>query len=118
MNDNLNNQLAEALKGAQAAGKDVYAFLQQQAPDLVEQLIRWEIWSSVYGIVFGAGAALLGLIWVWMNRDEEYMAIGLFPLTFGSFVAAIKAYNLIKVLSAPKLVVLENIADLIKKVSS
>jgi len=47
MNDNLNNQLAEALRGAQAAGKDVYAFLQQQAPDLVEQLIRWECATSI-----------------------------------------------------------------------
>lgn len=113
MNDNLNNQLAEALKGAQAAGKDVYAFLQQQAPDLVEQLIRWEIWSSVYGGVFGAVLVLIGIVWMWARWEESDSPASLFLMLPGLFMASVNAYNLIKVLNAPKLVVLEYITKML-----
>lgn len=113
MNDALNNQLAEALKGAQAAGKDVYAFLQQQAPDLVEQLIRWEIWSSAYGLAFGAVLLTVGVIWLWAKWDEDQMPLAFFPLILGTFVTGVNVYDLLKVLSAPKLVVLEYVSKMI-----
>ena len=105
MNDQLNNQLAEVLRGAQAAGKDLYGFLQAQAPDLLEQIVRWEVWSSVYGLSAGAFFLLLGCIGCYVWRDEEYQPAAYAPVMIGVCFIAVSGYNLIKVLSAPKLVV-------------
>ncbi len=117
MNDQLNNQLAEALRGAQAAGKDLYGFLQAQAPDLLEQIVRWEVWSSVYGLSFGGFLILVGGVGLYALRDEEHQPIALAPILLGGFVACVNGYDLIKVLSAPKLVVLEYLQRFLSSLS-
>lgn len=122
MNNELDKQLASLVEAAKRAGSDVASFIQQQAPEFIEQLLAWRMADSIAGILF-FGTITTILIWYARKRfksDEED-----FSMEPPGFVAALLAVmpliptaicfmNLVKVLVAPKLVVLEMISDLLK----
>ena len=85
MSDELQKALAEMLKTLQA-GKD---FVLAEAPDVIQQLIRWSFWEAVlYGILSTiiASVCLLALRRLWMSNqlsewdDEGNPLVFLAPL--------------------------------------
>lgn len=62
MSDQLDQQLAQLVLAARAAGKATADFVVEQAPQLAQEIIRWGIYSHVLlALVFGV---LLGvLLW-------------------------------------------------------
>jgi hypothetical protein len=124
MSPELEKQLVSLVEAAKQAGSDTFAFVQAQAPEVVQELLRWKAASAICGMTLGLTMAVaLSLAvkkGIKMHAKEEYGA-GL-PLVIFSGMGAfagvvmfcINTYGLVYVLCAPRLVVLEALGSLVK----
>src|SRR5690606_5104544 len=98
-------------------------FIQQQAPDVIEQYLRWHLAEGVLMTVFGVVALalvypILRVTHKWVNGDRSYMAdrdvawipAGLLTVAcvfIGCICVPTGVVKTTKVLTAPKVVVME-----------
>lgn len=73
MDEQLKQLLVTSVNEGKTALYQSVDFLKQQAPDMVEQFLRWSIWGNVFWIVVDALiiAALIFLIKFCSGRIEE-----------------------------------------------
>jgi hypothetical protein len=128
MNETLQNQIASLLKDAQQAGKDAASFIQEQAPDLVQQLLRWKLVEGIAAFVVGVLCVLATYFLVkktfsYIEKDEAYYStrdvvwvpVGLGGGTLGIFglcAAHQGVWQVLQVTFAPKIFLIEYVAKL------
>lgn len=122
MNDELQKALAEilnkTLKGVDAG----VSFLQQELPEVIQQLL---IWHAVESALLCLSLLLISALCTWVAKkiwvggkkeglDGEWFAIipGFISVAFATF--AINTTTWLKILIAPKLYLVEYAASLIK----
>lgn len=119
---------AEALRDLYNNLAGVKAFALEQAPDVCQQMIRWQIAN---GILWAALLALFIIAWVscaaytWRKADDDGVRIGPWIVAGGSvitmfatMVITIEAFApAFKACIAPKLFLLEKIAAMLKGLS-
>lgn len=102
--------------------KDSKQFILEQAPDVVQEIIRWGIGKNCFQLILGTLflliswklylAKLKGKEWV----DDEIMpvvlAVGILGVG-GALLAPSSIFNLIKIYAAPKLYILEYLGNLV-----
>ena len=118
MNEELQKALAEFVKATLAgfqAGKD---FVLAEAPEVIQQLIRWKFWEASVWAVF-CGAACLLFVAVGLRKegwrinsaddlDESPLPlVALAGIGFGGFIAMTKAMVALQIYVAPKVWLIE-----------
>lgn len=130
MSNELDKQLADLVSAAKSAGSDAFAFIQQQAPDVIDQMIRWEITK---GIML-AGAGLIAVFAAaatfrithkyvssdkssWSNREMAWIpgALVIIACVVIAGQGVVGVMQATKAMTAPKLVVLEQVTRLVGK---
>lgn len=123
MSDELQNQIASLLAGAQKAGESAVDFIIQQAPDVAQQIVAWYFWENVItSICFFIPLALILFFGVKVFRNSDFDDGTGFSKFMSSFVmvtaffilggySSFKAKEAIKAHVAPKLVLIEYIRD-------
>ena len=127
MNTQIEQEIVSVIQAAKAGGNDLQTFVQNQAPDLINQIIRWTIFDCFLGVIVGTALVWAGYkIFSITNRkfrDDEwrdstaYFPIGICVAAmcgFGFFQFCESCSTLTKALMAPKLLVVEKIGDLWK----
>lgn len=129
MSENLDQQLVSLIESAKAAGQDAYAFIQKQAPDLFDQLIRWKITEGViFGVILVIATAAMLVIYakIWKASGMSITDDKLFIRVTSAFVGLVIFIFLagigcgprimigVKAYVAPKVVILETIAGVIR----
>lgn len=124
MNDNLQKALADILNKASQGVDSATSFMQAQLPDIVSQLLAWKIWEYSFFILLSL--VLFVLIYksvkkINANIGDDYgdklftwvmaTVIAMIPLTVFVFCSL----NVIEVLVAPKIYLIEYAAHLLKK---
>ena len=119
--------LAEFIKKAIAVAEKTGDFVINQAPLLLQEFYAWHIWSDVFFIVFGICLILVSryLPYLWLSKErefsyenkyfsrygEEILVPSWFVFIIGSFIGICmlltNLYDLIYILVAPKLYVIE-----------
>lgn len=102
------------------------SFVIDQAPDVLQQIIAWELWSSVTYLITAVVVALSG--WAFFCKLHKWMQVegegrfdnwwGLYTMTVVAPVVAIPMFftnlqSLIKVIAAPKVYLIEFLSRLI-----
>lgn len=123
--DYLNQSLIDAIELAKSTGTNAVDFVKEQAPDVVNQLIAWEIASNAIWVAVG----LLGLavsVWVfrkgckqWGDDDKIESSTGcvvggLFAIAGSAILFCTHIEGLIKPIIAPKVWLIEYAANLLK----
>lgn len=132
MNDELSKELLSVVKGAKEVGIKAIDVLQEQAPILCEEIIKYNLIIGFIVIVFFSITSLIG-IKIFMHglnkthmtgyKDDQHeeitqegvlicMASGTL-LVFSLLVILIGLPDFIKTIFAPKLFLLEYVKDLI-----
>lgn len=119
MNGILTKELATELLNIIQGTK---SFVLEQAPDIIQQMIRWEIAAAVLGISLGLLCIIIATIVILKTRHHEdgFMhhpvpGLGVFTLCISSIpLIVINTYNLTFVVYAPKLFIIKELAGLIK----
>jgi len=117
MNQELQNQIASLVEAAKQAGSDAAVFIQEQAPELCQQIIAWETTISWVGVVGFGLLLVLGVVTYFFSMFKDWGDDGVAGFLTGLVSLAGLCYHtycLVKVLTAPKLVLLEYITDLLK----
>lgn len=121
MTPEIDKQLASLIEAAKQAGSDAASFIQQQAPEVVEQLLRWQAVKSGCVAAFFAALTILFVKYA-INRskdEDEYsfeppwQVVAVFAgiLALGSAAGVL---GVLKVFIAPNLVIIEKISDILK----
>lgn len=113
----LANILTESLNGVKTLTKGAYELVETQAPDLIRQVLLYELWSSIiWGLfflfLFSLAASLPYLI-VKKGWDEDWYLATFFV---GGTTLPFVVYNvskIVKITIAPKVFMIEYIANLI-----
>lgn len=119
----LEKQIAEILKSAHAVGKDAYSFLQEQAPDLVRQILAWEkisttTWLVLWVVLFVISSIVGCVLLKKHNPDScDEWHVGAYSVWVTSslfYVPGIVmcSLHLVKLATAPKLVLLSFLKNL------
>lgn len=128
MNAELQETMLRYLNGLEARLSRVEDFASDQVPLLVQEWLRWEFWSNIIKM---SGWAMLALLLVLLFRwcvkeykaakdDETRNASCFFGTVFfaGSVLSVIPvlvyAYSATKVIIAPRVVIVENVAETLK----
>ena len=120
----ISKELAEELLTTLQSTKE---FVLEQAPDVVQQVLAWAVWSSGLGIVAGLGLIagslyLFKLAKRWYNEDKGSFkdsevipfVFGLVCAVWGVTAACLNVATLTKALVAPKLYLIEYLGGLVK----
>lgn len=117
----LQRQLVDMIELAKSTGTNAVEFVQAQAPDLVRQIIVWEIVSDVALILMCITIMLVlyKLTSKGVKNDWESLP---FIIGFGDIVIGVASFatlimsagGLIKAVFAPKLFLIEYVAQLFK----
>ncbi len=126
----LSKIVDKALNVAEKTGD----FVIEQAPLLLQEFYAWHIWSNVFFIIFGIFLIYAGykLPFLWMDKENKSYSYKYFSLygddetivawTFfvvglivGSIIILIHLYDLIFILTAPKLYLIEYFSDLVAR---
>lgn len=109
------------LKSGADQGAD---FVMEQAPLLAQEIVAWEIWSNAASVVLLLLAAALVSVAArrfqdWMEPGDRANRLGIMLSWFMvmGFIAAFVAFNLydmIRPIVAPRLVILEKAAELLR----
>ena len=112
MTPELEKQVVSLIEAAKQAGSDAASCIADQAPEVIEQMLAWEMAKSVAGLLVCLSLAILFL---WCGRklkklgDDDYpppaMPYGVAVVCTVLFVVC--AMNIIKIKIAPKVVILE-----------
>jgi Na+/alanine symporter len=113
MND-LENQLSELLKKAMDVANKTGDFVIDQAPDVLQEFYKWNIASDIMGILLFIFTCILFYVafkkatWEYWDTSSEIISIILACLTFVTFImACVCIYDLVFILSAPKLYLIQ-----------
>lgn len=137
--EQLKAQLLSVVQGAIDAGKNAIDFTYQQAPLLIEEIIKYAIWSKGSILVL---ALFIGLLGLYLNRvavgkikeikakneaegyghrdfwNTEWSIMAIVPPLITTAVSLIIIWNtasdFIKALVAPRLYLIEYVAELVK----
>lgn len=125
--DYLNRSLIDAIELAKVTGTNAVDFVKEQAPDIVNQLIVWEITVNALAIaIFLLGSCIMVAIarCAWKRllaagpKWNEAQAVPLVISTLVALVLLGRALSyipaLLKPIVAPKVWLLEYAADLLK----
>ncbi len=117
MTPELEKQIVSLIEAAKQSGSDAAAFIAQQAPDAIQQMLAWE---TAKAASCGLVALALVIFFLWGGRkltklkDDDYP-----PAAFSYALAGLIALFLVgftmrvvKIQIAPKVVILETVADL------
>ena len=129
MNDTLVARLQEvglqALDFAEVTAKDLLAFVETQAPLLLEEWLTWNLWAHAIGTSLGVLALIISItffvmgyrVYIKFQTYSDPDPSGWFITSaaifiVGGAVAGINGYYTLQILIAPKVWILENIKDL------
>lgn len=126
MNDELEKKLVEYMAGLESRLKTAEDFAVEQLPDVIQQWLAWELWSSVtLAALFLLVAACIGIFvkkfWKFagdFDSVDRAFARGIVSILgtivmAGFLVAAgSNVYWAVKVSVAPKIVILEKVSQL------
>jgi hypothetical protein len=124
-NGELEKQLAEIVKLGKDGAIKAADFIQQQAPELVEQMLRWHFWSSLTVFVIGAAmiVAFVALLIVGIRKERDWwfdhygprptLLVPVFSILVG-LVLALCSTQWLQIWIAPKLYVFEWCQTLLK----
>lgn len=122
----LQRQLVEMIELAKHTGTNAVEFVSAQAPDLVHQIIVWEIAKESVHVgsflllaIAGAIALIAGIRYgnknQWAAGAELPLCVfGGFALLLGTIIAVSQVGDLLKPIVAPKVFLMEYASDLIK----
>jgi hypothetical protein len=129
MNDAMQTQIATILEKAQDNVGQAVDFAMTQAPLLVQEILNWEIYSSVFFMGICAIIMFIGLmavrpkVWKWASTPDCFCRSDrvsiLVPITGCCAVVGssapffVNCYDLIKVLVAPRIYLIEYFTGLI-----
>jgi len=139
MNEKINQTLIEILNTSKNVSLDIYNFLQEQSPLLVEEIIKWGIWEN--GIKFAISFLFVVLSWsfivftvvgfyknkgelYWDKKREDIKVLGgifliasilLFLLSvLATFITCIPSlFSMVRAIVAPRIFILEYVKDLV-----
>jgi uncharacterized membrane protein YccC len=124
----LDKQLAEIAKHADGGIQKAVEFAQQQAPDLIHQLLAWHFVESLIASVIGFAMVVVAVLvapkWIkklW-NLDEDcpghpaslFAILGGIGMVFGGICLVVNNLDWLQIWIAPKVWLLEYMAHLIK----
>lgn len=123
MNPELQGQVAFLIEAAKQTGSDVASFVREQAPDVVEQILRWKMIDNVTGLSI---MLFLLIIAVWfafffnkLRKEHNEWTPGVIISSFISIGLVIGCLaftsTIMKIKMAPKVVVIDYITDVVKK---
>lgn len=120
MSPEVEKQIADILELSKKAGVQAADFLAQQAPELVEQILKWNIIINGFWVIFSLSILIiLGCTFkkIWNSLDCDEKGIIVFPIVgialfFMIFVGS--GLKVLKTIYAPKLVILEKIQGITK----
>lgn len=123
MDKSLENSLASAVDAAKTLGISTADFLTAQAPELCEQIVRYEIVLNGFFVGLGVLFSLLLVLGARMLYDEGGkdvptlkwlmgLVFAIVGILFGPALIISHAGGLIKATTAPKLVIVERVAAL------
>jgi hypothetical protein len=108
-----NEKLNEALAFVLEQVKDGTGFVKEQAPLVAQEIVRYELWSSVVFFVAAAAVALVTIFWarkkewiVWEDLPGPKM-FATIVVGVASVVAVQNGVHITKCVTAPRLVVLD-----------
>lgn len=131
MNPELQQQAASFLEATKQAGSNAAQFLQEQAPQYVAEVIRWQFWHGaltcmVAGVVVAVSVKVFLLCIDRIKKEQEsyngneegYMILAASSFLCGAIAAVFFASGLfisVKAKVAPRVVIVEHAARLIGK---
>ena len=118
MSPEIAKQIADLMSSAQSAGKDAITFLQQQLPDLCNEIVKWQLAKNTIGLIVCILIFITFLILfirgVKKNNDDLYLP-GAFLSLLSLCLGIIFLVNTVQCIVAPKLVLLEQLKQIIGK---
>ena len=129
MDSELKKRSLALLDGAEKAGKDLYSFVQEQAPELCDEIVNYGFWSNL--LIWLLCMIIIGLTClytykIYKNKEsrelfesgDSMMLCIMLPMSWSISIVALlvstfRAGKTIKALVAPRLYVLEYLKDLI-----
>lgn len=127
MDNELQKQIAEVLRKALEAAQKGGEWIAGQIPDVLRQVIYWEIAVGVVWLLLFIITARVSFLWLtkWSDQEldcsDEWMPSKLFAAGIGGIAtlvtgifALIYGFSALKAIIAPKLFLLEYAAHLLK----
>lgn len=126
MSKELDAALIDIIQSTKEGVKTGLGFLQQQLPDIIQQLLMWELYSSIFWGVFQLCIAF-GLFYVaykvskremtgyWDYWDKYFPSVSLYVVSIPFiFSFLFNVATVIKISIAPKIFLMEYAAHLVK----
>lgn len=123
INEEIKQKMVEYLQSFEAGMKKAGEFSAEQAPLVVQEFLAWEFWSHFTGAVACLVLLLIIAVVLWniYKSTEPFDELRFAGSLFSTFAAvglmiglAVNSYSAGKVAVAPRIVVLEKIATLVK----
>lgn len=114
----LKQKLVEYMGHLESAVKSASDGVVDEAPKVVDEYLRWVAWSAGAGLVVATLVfmlSLVALVKLWKKLDSDEKPLLMFvalPLGLGLGFMLGCSHRLIKVTVAPRVVILEKIADM------
>lgn len=114
----LKQKLVEYMGHLESAVKSASDGVVDEVPKVVDEYLRWIAWSNGAGLVVATLVfilSLVALIKLWKKLDSDKKPLVMFvalPLGLGLGFMLGCSHRLIKVTVAPRVVILEKIADM------
>ena len=119
MNEQTEKNINEAIDWLQQTGGSIQDFAVEQAPLYCREVVAWELWYGIAGIVLGL-AVLLGGVWLVRKAMSMYRddgdgteavpgMTGALAIIGGVVIVAGSAPSAIKAAVAPRLVIVEHL---------
>lgn len=127
MDNELQKQIAEVLRKAMEAAQKGGEWLAGQIPDVLRQVIYWEIATGIVSVLLFLIAMRVSFLWLtkWSSQEPDHYGdwrISKIVAAFGGGVltaatgipALVNGISALKAIIAPKLFLLEYVAHLLK----
>lgn len=123
MSPELEKEIISLAESARRAGSDAASFIAQQAPDVLDQLIKWQIASGLAQAAAGVGGLIVfGLIFIhskkWVTKTKDVdcwmpaILLGILIVPFSCAAIWCGSLKALKANIAPKVIVMEALTDL------
>lgn len=126
MNPETEKNINEAIDWLQSTGGSIQDFASEQAPLYCQEVVQWELWSSAVGSAVGILLLVGTLLITYITRkkfgeaiDNEdihivFISIGIaaFSIIAGLSLSSKHTPQLIKALTAPRIVIVEHLRGL------
>ncbi len=123
INEEIKQKMVEYLQTFEAGVKKAGEFSAEQAPLVVQEFLRWEFWSHFVGAIACAVALVVipVVIWKIFSKTKPYDDLRFVGTLFGGVAGIVLLVGLLvnsycagKVAVAPRIVVLQEVARLVK----